>query len=150
MGDELAMPNDPGWADDPAHAHDNRWMQRPRMDWARAARRGDPSTVEGRAFAALRGLARARQDLLALRSGGTTEILPAGNPGVLAYRRAHPRSAPFLSLTNFSDVSQSVDAGIIAQAGLTRPRVAHASTALDPDAARLELGPWSFAWLTGA
>jgi len=154
MGDELAMANDPGWSDDPAHAHDNRWMHRPRMDWARAARRSDPDSLEGRAFAALRGLARARQELLALRSGGTTEILPTGNQSVLAYRRSHPRSAPFLSLTNFSDVSRSVDAGIIARAGLRAPRLAHASTAgtatparIEP--ARIELEPWSFAWLTG-
>jgi amylosucrase len=87
MGDELAMPNDPGWAEDPAHTHDNRWMHRPRMDWARAARRGDPAGVAGRAFAALQGLARARQELLALRSGGTTQIMPTGNRTVLAYRR---------------------------------------------------------------
>ena len=150
MGDELAMPNDPGWAEDPAHAQDNRWMHRPRMDWARAARRGDPSSVAGRAFTALQGLARARQELLALRSGGTTEIMPAGNRAVLAYRRVHPRSAPFLSLTNFSDFSQSVDAEIVARAGLTRPRLAHGSTAVDLGAPRVELEPWSFAWLTGA
>jgi amylosucrase len=160
MGDELALPNDPGWADDPGQAPDNRWMHRPRMDWVRAARRSDPATVEGRAFAALRGLARARQELLALRSGGTTEILPSGNQSVLAYRRAHPRSAPFLALTNFSDATQAADPGIIARAGLLRPRLAHASTMLDSGApgtrpdqtglARIELEPWSFAWLTGA
>jgi amylosucrase len=150
MGDELAMPNDPGWAEDPAHAHDNRWMHRPRMDWARAARRGDPSSVEGRAFSALQGLARARQRLLALRSGGTTKVLPTGNRSVLAYRRVHPRSAPFLSLTNFSDFSQGVDAEIVTRAGLTRPLLAHASAAVDPGAPRIELEPWSFAWLTEA
>jgi amylosucrase len=164
MGDELAMTNDPGWADDPAHAHDNRWMHRPRMDWARAARRSDPASLEGRAFAALQGLARARQELLALRSGGSTEILPTGNQSVLAYRRSHPRSAPFLSLTNFSDVSHSVGPGIIARAGLRAPRLAHASTAgtgtparvepvrVEParvEPARIELEPWSFAWFTG-
>ena len=33
MGDELAMRSDAGWAGDPAHAHDNRWMHRPLMDW---------------------------------------------------------------------------------------------------------------------
>jgi amylosucrase len=180
MGDELALPNDPRWADDPGQAPDNRWMHRPRMDWARAARRSVPASVEGRAFAALRGLARARQELLALRSGGATEILPSGNQSVLAYRRAHPRSAPFLALTNFSDATQSADAGIIARAGLQRPRLAHASTVVDSGApgsatarpgpdqigpdqiglaqvelarvkpARVELAPWSFAWLTGA
>ena len=150
MGDELAMPNDPGWAEDPAHAHDNRWMHRPPMDWARAARRRDRSSVEGRAFTALQGLARARQQLLALRSGGTTEILPTANRSVLAYRRVHPRSTPFLSLTNFSDFRQPVDAEIVARAGLTRPRLAHGSTVVDPDAPWIELEPWSFAWLSGA
>ncbi len=159
MGDELAMTNDPGWADDPAHAPDSRWMHRPRMDWARAARRSDSGSVPGRAFAALRGLAGARQGLLALRSGGTTGILPTGNRSVLAYRREHPRSAPFLSLTNFSDVSHSVDAGIITRAGLRAPRLAHASTVAGSGPApieparigpgRIDLEPWSFAWLTG-
>jgi hypothetical protein len=80
---------------------------------------------------------------------------------VLAYRRAHPRSAPFLSLTNFSDASQSVDAGIIAQAGLREARLAHASAGpprTGPAQAglahigggQIELAPWSFAWLAGS
>ena len=170
MGDELAMTNDPQWADDQAQAPDNRWMHRPRMDWVRAARRGDPASVEGRAFAALRGLARARQQLLALRSGGTTEILPTGNQSVLAYRRAHPRSAPFLSLTNFSDFSQSVQrgghrpgrpAGPPARPREHRRGYGRAPDRADPDRAGpielvpiepapIELVPWSFAWLTGS
>jgi amylosucrase len=151
MGDELAERNDPGWHEDPAHGDDNRWLHRPQMDWARAALRGDPASLEGRVFAAIRGLASARQALLALRSGGTTEILPTENRGVLAYRRIHPRSTPFLSLTNFSDVSQPVGAGIIARAGLDQPRLVH-STAADVvlGADQIELPAWSFAWLAGS
>lgn len=76
--------------------------------------------------------------------------MPTENPSVLAYRRAHPRSAPFLSLTNFSDGTQNVDAGIIAGAGLRGPRHAHSTTGhLVTAAGRIELSPWSFAWLTG-
>jgi amylosucrase len=150
MGDELAMVNDPRWPQDAAHSGDSRWMHRPPMDWALAARRGDPASLEGRAFAAIRKLAQARRGLLALRSGGETELLPAGHRSVLAYRRVHPRSAPFLSVTNFSDVTQSVDAGIIARAGIYRPRHAHSTTGeLALNAGRIELSPWSFAWLTG-
>jgi amylosucrase len=150
MGDELALRNDTGWAEDPAHAHDNRWMHRPLMDWDAAARRHDPDSLEGRVFAAIRGLADARRSLLALRSGGRTELLPTENRSVLAYRRVHPRSAPFLALTNFSDVTQWVDAGIIARAGLYEPRHVHSSTGrLDISAGRIDLAPWSFVWLTG-
>jgi amylosucrase len=125
-------------------------MHRPPMDWARAARRSDRGTLEGRVFAAIRGLIGARRSLLALRSGGVTEILPTGNRSVLAYRRIHPRSAPFLSLTNFSDTAQPADAGIIARAGLHRPRCVR-STSGDPvvGADRIELPAWGFAWLTG-
>jgi amylosucrase len=150
MGDELGMRNDPRWREDPAHADDNRWMHRPPMDWSRAARRSDPGTLEGRVFAAIQGLAGARRSLLALRSGGVTEILPTGNPGVLAYRRVHPRSAPFLSLTNFSDTVQSADAGVIARAGLHQPRCVHSTSGdLVIGAGRIELPAWGFAWLAG-
>jgi amylosucrase len=154
MGDELALPNDPHWADDPAHADDNRWMHRPPMDWSRAARRHDPDSVAGRAFAALRGLVTARRSLPALRAGGTTDILPTGNHSVLAYRRVHPRSAPFLALTSFSDVAQSIDAGVIARAGLRAPRAVHSSTGsgdssgeLAISGGRIELPAWGFVWL---
>jgi amylosucrase len=151
MGDELALRSDAGWAADPAHEHDNRWMHRPLMDWDAAARRHDPGSLEGRVFAAIRGLSAARRSLLALRSGGRTELLPTENRSVLAYRRTHPRSAPFLALTNFSDVTQAVGTGIIARAGLYEPAHVHSSTGrLSISAGQIELAPWSFLWLAGA
>ena len=120
------------------------------MNWALAARRHDPDSPEGRVFAAIRRLGQARRSLLALRAGGSTEILPTENRSVLSYRRAHPRSAPFLSLTNFSDVTQSADAGIIARAGLYEPAHVHSTAGrLDISGGRIELPPWGFAWLTG-
>jgi glycosidase len=125
-------------------------IRRPLMDWDAAARRHDPGSLEGRVFAAIRGLSAARRLLLALRSGGRTELLPTENRSVLAYRRTHPRSAPFLALTNFSDVTQAVDAGIIARAGLYEPAHVHSSTGRPSiSAGRIELAPWSFLWLTG-
>jgi hypothetical protein len=71
MGDELALPNDTSYRNDPATRDDNRWMHRPRMDWEAAERRHDPTTVEGRVFAAaFRALAEARKRLIVLRAGG--------------------------------------------------------------------------------
>jgi hypothetical protein len=76
--------------------------------------------------------------------------LPTENRSVLAYRRIHPRSAPFFSLTNFSDTAQPADAGVIARAGLHQPRCVR-STSGDPviGVGRIELPAWGFAWLTG-
>src|SRR4051794_36833751 len=48
MGDELGLLNDAAYLDEPDKADDNRWMHRPFMDWERAGRRHDPSSVEGR------------------------------------------------------------------------------------------------------
>jgi len=150
MGDELGIRNDHSWSRDPAQAGDNRWMHRPRMDWAAAARRHDPSALEGQVFGALAALSRARRGLLALRSGGQTEVIPTGHRSVLVFRRAHPRSAPFLSLTNFSDTAVTVDAEVIARAGLNQARLVHGTepgTALWAD--RVQLPAWGFAWLAG-
>jgi len=150
MGDELAMRNDSHWDDDLAHADDNRWMHRPAMNWAAADRRSDPKSLEGKAFAAVRGLVDARRSLLALRAGGETEILPTEINSVLAYRRTHPRSAPFLALTNFSDLTQHVDTGVLGRAGLHAPRHVHSTTAeLIVEDGRIRLPPWGFGWLTG-
>ena len=63
MGDELALRNDTGYLADPERAPDNRWMHRPPMDWAAAARRDRPGDARGPgvrlAAAARRGPARA-------------------------------------------------------------------------------------------
>jgi amylosucrase len=125
-------------------------MHRPPMSWAAADRRSDPKTLEGKVFAAIRGLVDARRSLLALRGGGDTEILSTEINSVLAYRRAHPRSMPFLALTNFSDLTHNIDPDVARRAGLTSPRHVHSTTGeLNIDAGRIQLPPWGFAWLTG-
>ena len=150
MGDELGLGDDPAWAADPAHADDNRWRHRPPMDWAAAARRTDPSTVEGQVFGRLRALAAARRSQLALRSGGETVLLEPDDPHVLAYRRRHQRSAPLLALANFADGWQSVDLALVTAAGLPDPVHVHSTRGrLDLGQGRLHLPPWGFAWLTG-
>jgi amylosucrase len=149
MGDELGLGNDPRWAEDPRHADDNRWLHRPPMDWAAAARRTDGSTVEGQVFGRLRALVAARTGQLALRSGGETTVLQPDDPHVLAYRRRHQRSAPLLALANFSDGWQSVDLGLAGAAGIPDPVHVHSTRdRLDLGDGRIHLPPWGFAWLT--
>ena len=126
MGDELGLRNDPAWADDPAHAADNRWMHRPAMDWEAAERRHDPATVEGRIWAGMRELAAARASTRAVHAQGTSEPLSTGNPHVFALRREHAGERMHL-LANFSAVEQTVLAGVVQE-----PAV---------------LGPYEFLWI---
>jgi amylosucrase len=49
-GDELALVNDAGWAQEEGHEADNRWAHRPRLPQDDVERRRDPSTAAGRVF----------------------------------------------------------------------------------------------------
>ncbi len=126
MGDELGLRNDPGWADDPAHAADNRWMHRPQMDWEAAEHRHDPDTVEGRIWAGLQGLVARRSATRAVHAQGRSEPLWTGNTHVFALRRSHAGERMLL-LANFTALEQTVPAGVVPE-----PTV---------------LGPYEFRWI---
>jgi amylosucrase len=148
MGDELGQRNDEQWADDPAHASDNRWLHRPPMDWAAADRRADPTTVEGTVFAGLQEVGRARARLIHLRAGGRTEIPDVGDTRVLAVLRQHPRSSRLVALAAFSDDEVRLPRHAV-QAGFTGApaHLALASRGVDLTEDELVLPPWSYAWL---
>src|SRR3954468_5200684 len=88
-------------------------MHRPPMDWAAAARREDPTTLEGRVFARIRRLGEVRRSVLALRGGVESVLLDAGHDAVLAGSRRHPRSGTFVGLANVSPEAQEVDADTV-------------------------------------
>ncbi len=98
-GDELAAPNDVGWASEAGHEGDNRWAHRPRLDPTRVADRHDTSTVAGQAFAMLVRLGRVRASLPQLHGGATPQVLWDTDHGVLAVVRRHP-SGVFVGLYN--------------------------------------------------
>jgi amylosucrase len=149
MGDELGLPNDDGWADEPGHQDDNRWVHRPRMPWPAADLRSQPDTVPGRMFAGVQHLAAVRAQLQSLHAAFPSEALPAGDPGVLAVLRRHP-AGPMLGLYNVTetwrpfsyfrlaelDLADSVDAltGTVTEAG---------------DDGNVWLGPYEARWLVG-
>jgi amylosucrase len=146
MGDELAMRNDPGYLSDPALADDNRWMHRPFMDWAAAGRRHDQEAVEGQVFGGMRRLATARKDILALRTGGLSEVLGVDDDAVFAWRRRHPKSGNFIGLANFADTPRTVSTASFGAYGWLETAVS-SDGPLEVIEGRAHLGPWGFAWL---
>jgi len=148
MGDELAQRNDDEWAADPAHSDDNRWLHRPRMDWAAAARRVRSDTVEGRAFAAMSRLVGARQASPSLRSDGSVTVLEVEPTSVLAYVRRHPRAEPLLVLANFSDRPAAVADEVLRRAGISAPVHVHSSVGtFEHVGASVHLPAWGFVWV---
>ncbi len=144
-GDELAQRNDPGYLADPALAPDNRWMHRPALDWAAAARAADPQSLEGRVTASLRLLARARRGQRALAGGAGSEVLDAGSDAVLVWHRRHPRYGTFVGLANVSPTAQSVDADTVTGFG-TFPFVAGSDGPLPVEDGRLVVPGLGWAW----
>ncbi|HSU36362.1 MAG TPA: alpha-amylase family protein [Propionibacteriaceae bacterium] len=90
MGDELALVNDYNFADEPAHADDNRWVHRPAMPWDLAERRHQKDTVEHRVWHGLRHAITVRAALPSLDASVETEILDPVNPAVLVFVRRFP------------------------------------------------------------
>jgi amylosucrase len=114
MGDEIGLLNDWAYLEDPAHRADNRWLHRPRMDWAAAERRHRRGTVEARIHADLRHLIETRRDAPPLHAAVPLELLDGGDPAVFAFRRDHPVGS-LVSVSNFADSPRVVPAALLPQ-----------------------------------
>ncbi|MCB6177785.1 alpha-amylase family protein [Rhodobacter sp. Har01] len=102
MGDELAFTNDHSYLSDPSHAHDSRWVHRPRIDWALAATRHTAETPAARVFRGTKAILARRRTTPGLHAAHPTQVLQTGVPGVFAFRRAAPIGA-ILGLFNFTE-----------------------------------------------
>ena len=147
MGDEIGLPNDDAWAEDPELAGDSRWMHRPAMDWGRAARRHDPASIEARLFGGLLHIARARRRTPQLHAAHDTDILDTGHPRVFACLRRHPLG-PLLGLYNVTEGTQWLRRDVLRAAGLERPvdRLGDGPRLTADD--HVELPPYGRLWLT--
>lgn len=145
-GDELALPNDPAWADEPGHADDNRWAHRPRLDLAAAARRHDRDTVEQRVFEGLRHLGTVRATLPHLHASVASEVLGPDDPGVLTVVRRHPLG-PLLAAYNVTPDWRPVPGWRLRELGVGRDALT--GTDVGPgDDDTFWLAPWRAVWLT--
>jgi amylosucrase len=147
MGDELALTNDPAWADEEGHAGDNRWAHRPRMPWEVAERRDDGGTVAGRVFQGLRAMIAARAALPHLHASVPAEVLEPSDPGVLAVLRRHPLGA-MLGLYNVTDTWRPWPGARLAELGLF-PLIDALTGELPTmgDDGNLWLAPYAARWL---
>lgn len=117
LGDELGTQNDYNYRNDPAKAGDSRWVHRPYADWSRAARRTDPTTVQGRLYQRLQQLIGLRKQCDAF-SDGDMEVFDIGNDRLFAFVRSNQHERVGL-LANFSEQPQTVAAYRLRQQGFT-------------------------------
>lgn len=134
LGDELGTLNDLSYLYDPALTGDARWLHRPRFDWARAERRKDPLTIEGRIHGAIANMLRTRIRVADFCAGTSYRPRDTGNDHCFVV----DVGSRVVVAANFTAQSQPVDLGdeplldLLSGARFTAP---HA------------LGPYDVRWL---
>lgn len=112
LGDEVGTLNDYSFAHDPHKAADNRWVHRPKTDWAwREKVEHDSSSGHGRIFAELVRLIGLRKGQPAI-ADGETEFVETGNGHLFGYVR-HGGSQRLFVVANFSAQPQDMDASVL-------------------------------------
>jgi amylosucrase len=121
MGDELAMLNDPSYLQNPEMAADNRWIHRPKMDWARATNaKSDPNSIEGKMYHGLKKLIEARVRTPHLHASLETNVLESRHSSVFVIERPHPTGS-MVGLFNFSEQTLAYPAQQLLERGITQP-----------------------------
>jgi len=143
LGDEVGQLNDYGYLDDPEHAKDSRWVNRPPFPADRYADRHNPSTSAGRTYSGLRRLIEVRRGAPEL-AGGRLIGFRTNNQHVLGYQRPG-ESSVVLVLANFDETDHVVSAETLAGFDAdVLELITGQKRSLD---AGVRLGPYEFTWL---
>ncbi len=147
MGDELAMPNDYSYRNNPDHAHDSRWVHRPAMDWALAAKRHSGNSLSSQCFLGTQHILARRRATAGLHAAHPTTIVETGNAALFAVQRGAP-TGPILCLFNFSNHWQHVSGGWLQRHGITHWHDALSDQIVTLHGDHLALPPYARVWLT--
>jgi amylosucrase len=143
MGDEIGLLNDYGFENVTEHAHDNRWLHRPKMDWAVA---NAPSWPEQALLEGVKNIIRRRKNLPELHASVPTRIVQTGVLSVFAYLKQAERR-PMVCLVNFSETWTSVPAQLLRGLGIARfhDELGEAQIALQND--QVPVAPYGRMWI---
>lgn len=146
MGDELAMLNDHGYLTVPDHAHDSRWIHRPRMDWQAAAARHDGLTHGSRVWLGLRHILARRRATPALHASHPIRVVACDVPQVFAFRRDAPTGS-LLCLFNFSETWAHIPETFARAHGAVQMHDALSDHPVTAHHGNIALPPYARVWL---
>jgi amylosucrase len=147
MGDELALTNDHNYLDDPNHAHDSRWVHRPRMDWQLAEARLTANTPSARVYRGTKDILARRAATSALHGGVPVRVIGSGNDAVFAFQRLAP-TGTLLGLFNFTEGWQTVPGAWARSQGVTALHDALSDQRVETHQGQIVLPPYARVWLT--
>ena len=115
-GDELACTNDYSFLEDPSKQDDNRWLNRPIIDWKKAAKRNQPGTIEHRVFSALQRMIALRKTIPEFYNENDYQLVKNENQHVFSFLRERDWHKT-LVLMNMSAQQQTLSQAILEQTG---------------------------------
>ncbi|MDO9639022.1 MAG: amylosucrase [Pseudotabrizicola sp.] len=146
MGDELALPNDYGYLDVPAHAHDSRWSHRPQMDWQAVARLDDETSPAAQVFWGTRHILARRRALAGLHAGNGTRVVFPEARAVFAFQRLAPTGV-VLCLFNFTEHWQQVPEEWVRAQGVSQMHDMLSGHVVEMHHGAVALPPYARVWL---
>ncbi|WP_024870638.1 amylosucrase [Tolumonas lignilytica] len=115
-GDELACTNDYSFLEDPTKQDDNRWLNRPIIDWKKAAKRNEVGTIEHRVFSALQRMIALRKTIPEFYNENNYQMVHNENTHVFSFMRERDWHKT-LVLMNMSAQQQTLSQAILEQTG---------------------------------
>ncbi len=146
MGDEIGLLNDHRFGEMKEHAHDNRWLHRPVMDWKAVAAARAGEGPEAKLFAGVQHIIRRRKAVVHLAADAPTRVVNMGNTSVFAFLRLSDEG-PLLGLFNFTENWTTVSGETLRKLGITafRDLLGEGNVTLHADG--LGIAPYGRLWL---
>jgi amylosucrase len=144
MGDEVGLLNDYTFVDVPEHAHDNRWLHRPKMDWAQVK---NPNAIVKELLSGVKHIIKARKAAPHLASQVPTKIINTGNEKLFAFIRAAD-DGNLIALFNFTDEWTELSAELLRTNGITAFKDALGGGEITPTKNQISVAPYGRLWLT--
>jgi amylosucrase len=146
MGDEIALCNDYGYISTPSHAHDSRWVHRPKMDWERVNGIGQAETSADQVYRGVRHILHQRRKVLEFHAANLTIILDTGATDLFAFARKSP-AGTVVCLYNFTEKWTSAYASLVVRHRATDFHDLLSDSPVHTDNGRIALPPYARVWL---
>lgn len=152
-GDEIGTVNDCSFMQDENKANDNRWLNRPRIDWQKADLHKQHGSVEQKLFDSLQRMIAVRKSVPVFADFNNRELIDTDNEHLFIFIRNHfnQQYEPVLVVCNFDNRPQMLNLSELGNRGLfelgqLRDLATGESPALFKD--QLVIPPYRYYWLT--
>jgi amylosucrase len=146
MGDEVGLPNDYSFKDVPEHAHDNRWLHRPKMDWKAVKQAVNGNGAAAELLAGVKHILTRRKATSQLASQVPTRIIDTGNNKVFAFARLADEGT-LVGIFNFTEQWTSVSAALLRSIGVTDFRDVLGGGTITLHKDQVPVAPYGRLWL---